>query len=107
MIELPSLPEPLAVWLIVAALASWRIASVIHREGILRGMRKWLGVREEGELVFYPDSFLGELLSCLWCLSVWTSLATTILLFVFPYILLPFAISSAVILFEKVIEHDR
>lgn len=107
MIELPPLPEPLIFWLIVAALASWRIASVIHREGIMRGVRKWFGVREEGEPIFYPDGFWGELLSCLWCLSVWTSLATTILLFTFPYILLPFAISSAVILFEKVIEHDR
>lgn len=102
MVELV-LPEPVVVWLVIAALASWRIASILHREGIMRPLRRLFGIYEKDGVVFYPDTFFGELLGCLWCLSVWTALGTTLLLFIFPYVLLPFAFSSIAILIDRVV----
>ncbi len=99
-------PEPLWLWVIVAALASWRLASIAHREGIFRPVRRWLGIGEEGGVITYPETFLGELFSCLWCLSVWTGTLCTVLLFVFPHVLLPFALSALAIGLERAVEHD-
>jgi Protein of unknown function (DUF1360) len=76
-------------WLIVMALATHRLTRLIVRDGIAEGAREWLRRRgyEQGALV---DNFSGEqkasvtrsrhnlwswlfeLVSCSWCVSVWT-----------------------------------
>jgi len=96
-------------WLFVACLAAWRLTNILHWEGIAKPIRRLFGIKdvmvedEDGnkETKFvYPDNFLGKLWSCFWCLSVWVSIGTTILVLVFPFILLPFAISAVAIIVE-------
>lgn len=50
-------------WLIVDALAVYRLTRIVVRDTILAGFRSWLSDHYEGMLV--------EWLSCMWCLSVW------------------------------------
>ena len=93
---------PDVVWLAAACLAAWRIASIFNREGIMRPLRKLIGIHEEDGVFIYPETFLGELFSCLWCLSVWSGALCAAALYIFPPVLLPFAVSAAAILIERV-----
>lgn len=91
---------------IVTGLATWRITSIIQKEKIFEPIRKWLGEKEisteiaPGNIISYTESttFISELVSCFMCLSVWIGLACTILLFVYPYILMPFFLSAVAII---------
>ena len=87
---------------LVTGLATWRITSIIQNETIFEPVRRWLGEKEvtlENGLVFteYP-TFVSKLIHCFMCLSVWVALACTILLFICPYILLPFFFSAIAII---------
>jgi hypothetical protein len=100
--------HPIA-WMVAGGLAAWRLASIINKERIASPIRKAVGVVELGddpEYWAYPDNFLGELISCEWCLSVWTGGLMTALLYVFPPAVLPFALSAFSIMFKKRIEED-
>ena len=101
------LPQPLWLWLVVGALATWRLTLIIHQEKIGKPIRTLLGVTEMkifDELVkTYPDTFLGRLVECFICLSVWMGLLVTGLLFIFPAVLIPFALSALAIAFQLVI----
>lgn len=98
-------------WLVVGTLASWRLTNIAHWEKIFTPVRKLFGIKEipiinkDGNIVdtkfIYPDTFFGKLWSCFWCLSVWVSLGVTIVILVFPWVLLPFAISAVAIIIEK------
>jgi hypothetical protein len=103
-------------WLIVGGLAAWRITNIIHWEGIAAPFRKLFnGHSQDDGTIHYEHikvfkwkiTFFAELLSCFWCLSVWVSFLTTILILVFPWILIPFAISSIAIIIEKLQESDE
>lgn len=89
-------------WLIIACLACWRITSILHAEKIASPIRKLVGIIEDpsGEEM-YPDHFLGQLFSCLWCLSVWIALVCLGFVLVFPYFLLPFAMSAVAIAIDR------
>lgn len=90
------------LWLVVACLASWRIASIIHHEKIAAPFRKLLGVKELTELDWtYPDNFIGELIECFYCTSVWTSIFVSVAMFLFPPVLIPFALSTVAIILES------
>jgi len=90
-------------WSVVAVLAAWRLTSILHSERIARPFRKLFGVSEEGELWRYPDTFWGYLISCFWCLSVWVSVFVLMVVFLCPYLLLPFALSAGAILLNSLI----
>lgn len=95
----------LIFWLVVGSLAAWRLTNIAHWEKIFRPVRRLFDIREDDEGRFiYPDTFFGKLWSCFWCLSVWVSLGVTIVILVFPWVLLPFAISAVAIIIEKVWE---
>lgn len=87
--------------LIVAA--AWRITSILNREYIAYPLRHWLGVTKDiaTGMESYPDSWLGYLIACFRCISVWGSLLTILVWAVCPYILWPLAVSTAVILLER------
>lgn len=91
--------------LVLMVLATWRIASIIHTEEIGRGFRKIFGVDEDDSIITYPNNFFGKLISCFWCVSVWSGILVYGLFLLFPYILVPFAISTGAILIkEKVVD---
>jgi hypothetical protein len=89
--------------LIIAILASWRITSALNRELIGKVFRQKLAGEWEDQygVAFYKDTFLGNLISCFMCLSFWVSIFCTLLLFVCPIFLYPFAISAAVIFIDE------
>ena len=98
-------------WLVAGCIATWRITSIIHVEGIAAPIRRFFGgVHDsEGNIKYNPLQILGrqttffaELFSCFWCLSVWIGAAVTIIVFICPYILLPFVMSAVAIILEKI-----
>lgn len=105
----------LIYWTIIGGLAAWRLTNIAHWETISYPIRRLFGAftavdTETGhEVVKYRTftvfgkeiSFFAELWSCFWCLSVWVSIGVFILILVFPWILLPFAISAVAIIIER------
>lgn len=90
---------------IIATLAAWRLTSILHREEIAQPVRKWIGITEENGVLTYPETFLGKLFGCFWCLSVWCSALCCLVALYEPLLLAPFAISAVTIfLEEKVIQ---
>jgi hypothetical protein len=86
-------------WLLLGILGVWRVARLLYAEdgpwNIFAGLRKWAG-----------EGFLGGLLDCFYCLSLWVALP-------FAYVigetwkergLLWLALSGAAILVERVME---
>ena len=96
------------LWLVVAFLAVWRITNIVQKEEIASPVRKLAGVvepdGEDPDYWIYPDNFLGKLLYCFLCMSVWVGLLSTIVLYFFPPALLPFALSAAAIAFKAWME---
>ena len=97
-------------WIVIGFLATWRLTSIIHVEGIASGIRAFFNGHEdeEGTIHYLPINILGrritffaKLLSCFACLSVWVGLLVTALILVFPWILLPFALSTVAIIVER------
>jgi hypothetical protein len=68
---------PAAVWILVDALAVYRLSRLVTRDTILRPARRWLTARYEGMLV--------ELVGCMWCVSVWLAAAVVALTWWLPY----------------------
>ena len=95
------------VELIVYGLATWRIASLLVDEPgpfrIFVRLRSLVGIThdEDDNVAVIPDGFLPELLSCLWCTSLWVGFFCTIMYLLFPqvsfYLALPFALSALAI----------
>lgn len=85
------------VWFIVAALATFRITSIIHHEEIAAPLRTYFGGQFLLEEWSYPETFMGKLLSCYWCISVWIGAFCSILVYIRPEVLLPFALSTVAI----------
>jgi len=65
------------VWLVVDALATYRLARLIARDTILRPFRRWLAEKYEGVLV--------ELVGCIWCLSVWLAVGVVAATYFVPW----------------------
>jgi len=66
-----------ATWLIVDALAVYRLARLIARDGLTKRVRRRMIDRYEGPLV--------ELVSCPWCLSVYFAAGAVVLTYFVPY----------------------
>lgn len=98
------------LWLPIGFLATWRLTSIIHIEGIADPIRNFFGAihDKDGNIHYLPlnifgkeVSFFAELLSCFWCLSVWIGMLVLILILVFPWVLIPFALSTVAIILEE------
>lgn len=83
--------------LLIIILAVWRITSIVYEEKIAEPIRRLMGY----DGFSYPDTFLGNLFSCYYCLSVWIGIFSTVIWYYYPYLLYPFAFSAgAVILYD-------
>lgn len=104
--------------LIILALATWRIASLLVDEtgpaDCLEALRYRLGIRYDDKServvrhVIQRPAWLGRLqyrvaeeLMCIWCTSLWVGLALALLYFAAPgaapWLALPFALSAAAV----------
>ena len=99
--------------LAIFGLAVWRIASLfVHENGpfdIFRKVREWVGIQhdENGNPWIVPDKFAAQLLSCVWCASLWISLFFFIFFMLLPDLSLKiatiFSFSTIAILIETYI----
>ena len=66
--------------LIILILACWRLTSLFHAEigpgNLFTRIRCKCGIIHDGEgyPIGYPQTFLGSLFECFWCLSVWSGM---------------------------------
>lgn len=111
--------------LIVLALATWRISSLfVNEDGpwfIFVIFREWSGIyftypyhvppsspHDFGKEKVVPLRLLPQILSCIWCTSVYVGGILIIAYYFFPaltfYASLPFALSALAILFNLVVE---
>ena len=91
--------------LIIAILATWRLSSLlVNEDGPFRmfdRLRRRVGVYLTDE-IGTPLSFLGRLLGCIWCASVWVAALVAAVMFTRLWVVLvPFALSAGVILIER------
>jgi hypothetical protein len=92
---------------VVLGLATWRIASLLVDEpGPFRmfiRLRELVGITHDMDdnVAVIPDGFLPEMLSCLWCSSIWVGVVCVTIYMLFPlvsfYLALPFALSALAI----------
>ena len=96
--------------LVVYFIAIWRISNLFVNEqgpwGIFRVIREWNGIQhdESGYPYMIPDNFGAQVLSCIWCFSVWVSFFFTLLWLIDPVdslrLAVPFALSGGACLIE-------
>ena len=96
---------PLWLRLLIAALATWRLSSLLVNEDGPNDMFLIIRARFGTHLIRdddRPESNLGRLFSCVWCMSVWVS-AFLALVAITPFwiVLIPFALSAAAIAIDK------
>ena len=92
--------------LIVISLATWRLSRILATpEKIAVRLHLWAGSKPDPDFPgrFIPsDTFVGYLISCFPCMSVWVAVFLTAAWIVSPYLVLPFAASGvAVLLLEQ------
>ena len=70
---------PDLVSLLAGALATWRISVFFVVDvgpfHIMTRVRELFGIahNEDGTVASWPDHFAGELLRCVWCISLWVA----------------------------------
>lgn len=98
------------LWWLIGILATWRLTSIIHHEGIAQPIREAMGVdhrdSDDQEEWVYPKTFLGRLIECDWCTSVWAGFGIVLLLAVFPPLALALAFSAAYIWLKPRMEEE-
>lgn len=75
---------------IILGLAVWRISSLFVNESgplsLFQRIRELAGIQHDPDGVpyQYPDNFFAELLSCIWCTSIWVGGGVMALWLFFP-----------------------
>lgn len=97
--------------LLIYGLAVWRISSALVNEDgpfkIFFLFRRWTGHMFDADRNFigHKDGFLSEMLSCIWCMSVYVAIAVSFARYYFStvtfYVCLCLAFSALAILIEK------
>jgi hypothetical protein len=103
------MPTPLDF--VIGALAVWRLSSLLHRErgpfDIFHRLRELIGVKHGDGMLgdVFPDTYLGQLFACVWCLSVNVAIVWTVIYAIWPtgcrWASLPLALSALGLLVEK------
>jgi len=99
--------------LILIALATWRISSLlVHEEGpfmLLVNMRSLLGVYYDEFSEVHGRNALAKALTCVWCTSLWVAIGFAALYYygIAFWVALPFALSAAAIIIERIVDGSR
>lgn len=93
-------------------IAIWRISNLFVYEAgpwnIFLRLRESAGIEHDdsGHPYMIPDNFTAQLLSCIWCFSIWVSFYVTTLWIISPEwalkLSIPFALSGGAILIELI-----
>lgn len=100
---------------LVISLATWRASSLLVNEkgpmNIFERFRDWAGIEvtQLGDRPEYykavPDTFLAQILDCVWCCSVWVALFWVAFYYLAPilsfWFSLPMAISALAIVIDR------
>lgn len=99
------------VELIVFGLATWRIASLLVNEDgpwfMFYRLRERVGIGHDAQrrILTIPDRFLAQVLSCVWCCSIWVGFGWLGFWWLFPEVVLKlataFSFSAVAIMIEK------
>lgn len=90
------------IWWVIVPLAAWRLTVLVHRDRIAQPLRRLFGEKRDGlGMPSYPDTFFGYLIACFLCLSVWTGVIAYVVYLLFPYALIPLALSAVSIIIEE------
>lgn len=99
------------VELVIIALAVWRLSSLLTGEHgpfhIFTRLRELFGIvhNGNGRPAQWPETFAGELLTCVWCISPYIGALATVLYLltgsVIVWLCLPFAFSAVAILVNR------
>lgn len=103
--------------IVIYCLAVWRISSLFVREAgpfqVFAKIRTLVGIEHDdnGTPWLIPDTFLAQLLGCVWCFSLWIGGGMTILILALPTFALPFAtifaFSGGAVLLDTFIQRSR
>ena len=95
----------------VLGLATWRVSALLSKEAgpfdVFKRIREKAGIThdENDDVFMVPHKFFAELLSCVWCTSIWVGAFWAGLYAIAPHICigatLLFAISTVAILIDK------
>ena len=81
----------------VLGMACWRLTSLLYQEkgpfDVFKKLREWMGITHiEDKPCVYPDKFLCQLFSCVWCLSVWIAAILMISYIFLPIVTIYFSV---------------
>lgn len=96
------------VEVVIIGLAGWRIAAAFCYERgpwdvflVLRGLAGIAANPDTGEPAEWEDTFWASLLSCVWCLSVWTCGAMALLWLLSPVPVVVVAAAAVAVAMER------
>jgi len=99
--------------LLIYTLATWRVSSMLVNErgpgDMFLHLRELAGFEhdEDGIVTIIPETFIGGVLSCMWCCSVWVGLFFSAGALLWPLGAIwgatPLALSAGAILVEKIL----
>jgi len=92
----------LAVWTL-----AWLLVDGIGPGAMLSRFRQWAGVRYDDKGNRYGDNWIGELLNCEVCTSVWLSIPLSLVAYFAVWLLYPLAAIGFVILIMEWVGEDR
>lgn len=98
------------ITLLILILATWRISLLFVNEdgpfGMFEWLRYWTGVKYNEKREPFGTGLISDILSCVWCLSVWVGVIITIFYLIVPdyttWLCLPFALSAGAIIVENI-----
>lgn len=95
---------------ILIGLAAWRVASFLVNEdgpfNVSHRLRVRIGwVYDEYGGISRPDTFLGGLFSCVWCMSVWTAIGFWVLWQVAPECVMVVAAMAVPPVVERIVKN--
>lgn len=95
------------------SLAVWRLSSLlVNEEGpfnLFVGIRKLAKIEHDADNIpiLYPSNELAQMLSCLWCTSIWVALAYLLFWLAFPvpavYLSYILGMSAIAVLIDKMV----
>lgn len=99
--------------LVIFGLATWRVSSLFSKESgpldVFLKIRELSGITHDVDknVVMIPDNFFAQMISCMWCNSIYIGVFWAVTFYFFPvpspFLALPFALSAITVFLEKVI----